>query len=94
MDTNLIHLENTKYYCKKCDYKCYKKFNFEIVVKEKTDDPDVFICDVIKLYTEPSPENPRKTITAESEPVKDVEIKFLQSVGYVSEENQEKKEEK
>ncbi len=71
-----------------------KKFNFEIVVKEKTDDPDVFICDVIKLYTEPSPENPRKTITAESEPVKDVEIKFLQSVGYVSEENQEKKEEK
>lgn len=71
-----------------------EKFNYEIIVKEQSDNPDVFICDVIKFYTVPSPENPKKRIKVESEPVEDVKIKFLQSLGYVSEENQENKEQK
>lgn len=59
-----------------------KKIDFEIIVKDNTNEPNVFICDVRKLYKEKSK---NKWVTKRSQPEKDVKIRFLDSSGYKSE---------
>ena len=65
-----------------------KKIDFEIIVKEKTNEPNVFICDVRKVYKEKTKQ--KKWVTKRSEPEKDVKIKFLDSSGYKSEKVEKK----
>ncbi len=65
--------------------------SFELILKEKSDKPNVYICDVIKLYkTKVKNDNNETEIKIlKTEPQKDVLIRLINSVGYKSEENQE-----
>lgn len=68
-----------------------KKYNFEIIVKDITDETDIYKCDVKKLYyTDKTNENP-KGVLKRSEPIKDVKIKFLDSTGYKPKKEEVKK---
>jgi hypothetical protein len=68
-----------------------KKYKFEIIVTDTTDEPNVYLCDVKKLfYADVDEETPKYTVKR-SEPVKDVKIKFLESPGYKSKKAEEKK---
>lgn len=75
------NLEQSQY-----DLRLENRGNFEIMVKDKTETPNVYICDVIKLIRVKRPK--QKTITERSEPQKDVEIRFINSDGYKSETTQ------
>jgi len=65
--------------------------SFELILKEKSDKPNVYICDVVKLYkAKVKNDNDEIEIkTLKTEPQKDVLIRLINSVGYKSEENQE-----
>jgi len=67
------------------------KNNFEIEVVEKTEKPNIYLCNVVKLYKNKSEENGEK-VTERTEPV-EVNIRFLDSLGYTSQ-KQQKQEQK
>ncbi len=67
------------------DLKLVNKDNFQIMVKEKTKTPNVYICDVIKLYKVTSEKDPKKIIIKKSKPLEDVKIRFIKSDGYNAE---------
>lgn len=58
--------------------------DIDIIVKEKTDKQNVYVCDVIKKYTEKvkGDDGKEKTINKESKPEKDITIEFIDSRGY------------
>lgn len=58
--------------------------DIDIIVKEKTKNPNVYVCDVIKKYTETvkGDDGKEKTINKESKPAKDITIEFIDSRGY------------
>ena len=63
---------------------------FEIIIKNKTKTPNVYICDVVKLYKVKvkNEEDKNEIITRRTTPQKDVQIRFLNSEGYEAEETQ------
>jgi len=66
--------------------------SFEIILKEKSDTPNVYICDVVKLYkVKVKNEQDEEVIqTKKTPPQKDVYIRLINSDGYESDENQKK----
>ena len=66
--------------------------SFELILKEKTDTPNVYICDVIKLYQvkEENEKGEEVVKTEKTAPQKDVNIRFINSDGYDSDENLKK----
>jgi len=61
-----------------------KQFKFEIIVTDITDTPNVFLCDIVKLYyTDKTEDNPIGVLQR-SEPIEDINIRFLDSPGYKS----------
>ena len=66
--------------------------SFEIILKEKTDTPNVYLCDVIKLYQvkEENEKGEEVVKTEKTAPQKDVNIRFINSDGYDSDENLKK----
>jgi hypothetical protein len=66
--------------------------SFELIIKEKTDTPNVYLCDVVKLYQvkEENEKGEEVIKTEKTEPQKDVTIRFLNSDGYESDENLKK----
>ena len=63
--------------------------NIEIILKEKTEKPDTYICDIVKLYTETikDEKGDNKTVIKRTPPAKDIEIKLKNSTGYTSDAN-------
>ena len=62
--------------------------SFEIILKEKTDTPNVYICDVVKLY--PVENEDGEVEIEKTEPQEDVNIRLINSDGYKSDENLKK----
>ena len=64
--------------------------SFEIILKEKADKPNVYICDVVKLYKVKVKNNQdvEEIQTRRTPPQENVYIRLINSAGYKSEENQ------
>ena len=64
--------------------------SFEIILKEKADKPNVYICDVVKLYKVKVKNNQdvEEIQTRRTPPQENVYIRLINSSGYKSEENQ------
>ena len=57
--------------------------NIDIFIKEKTDKENVYICDIVKKYTETVTKDDKETeVKKYSKPAKDIRIEFTNSPGY------------
>lgn len=58
--------------------------DIDVIIKEKTQRENTYVCDVIKKYTEKVTDKNGKVkqITKYSEPAKDITIEFIDSLGY------------
>jgi hypothetical protein len=61
--------------------------DIDILVKEKSDRQNVYVCDIIKKYKETVN---GKEVTKYSEPVKNISIEFIDSPGYRVDKEQKK----